>query len=505
MVHAQSIDGERGTRIDPKDTPAIITCMLRDVIPYDEFSRILKKESPTNRARASFVNFIEERLGGTFMYDAARFPFQRPDLADLFQLADKMRKAGVIQSYGPWYSPHDEPPYQEWRAIYRDGEDSAAAGTTVDDDRGALSAALAEASERHMWFETTDYFQDERLATTSEMQAAVPTIAPGEYASFTDEQRATHPHLALRDVPYIWIRGESLIDGSFVHLPAQVMTGASRLRERRHVRIEPTILQPITNGLATWPTQEGARLRGLLEVIERDAYSITWLNQITPSRFNTDALAAERETLGTIVEKSRRYRLEPHFLRLITDAPTYVVMTILEDLSGHAPRFSFGIKASSNAARAAEGAVFEALRGRRGARYFIDAGIEIPKREHVGHIDRVLYWAEAARAEHLAFLIAGQTTAPTEAWHNEADDVHYARLIAWLRARGYRAVSIPYTHSKKNVTPWHIEFVNVPSMQPIYFNESEPHIGGARLTDVPRLFGFTPRAKPFTDHPHPFS
>ncbi|MFZ2886931.1 MAG: YcaO-like family protein [Minisyncoccia bacterium] len=479
--------------------------MLRDVVSFDEFFRRQKKDSSVYQARAKFIRFIEERIGGQFTYDAARFPYYRPDLADLFEIAEKMRSRGVLTSYAPRYSLPDEPQYREWRAVYRDGEDSTASGTSIDDDRAALSAALAEANERHMWFETTDHFQDKRTATLAEVQQIGAVIAPHEFAGFTDSQRATIPHLTLRDVPYVWTRAYSLVDDTRIYIPAQVTSGTNQLRARRFQHIEPTILYPITNGLASWPTQEGVRLRGLLETIERDAYMITWQNQLTPPRFSTEALASESPTLAKLVQTSRRYRLEPHFLRLITDAPTYAVMTILEDHSGHAPRFAFGIKANASPAQAAAGALFEALRGRRGARRFIKAGIPTPKRERVGHIDRVLYWADSARAELLAFLIAGEVMEHSEEWRNESEAAHYARLIAWIHSRGYRAVSVPYTQSAKNLTPWHVEFIAVPELQPIYFNEQEPHIGGVRLTEVPRLLGYTPRTEPYTEHPHPFS
>lgn len=479
--------------------------MLRDTVPYDEFARMHHKNSARDRAIASFVRFVEDKLGARMTYDAAQFRYFRPDLADLMQLAERMRAAGVIRSYSPRLFASDEPPYAEWRAVYREGDDGSAAGSAVDDDRAALTAALAEATERYLWFESGDHFVDERELRYEDMLRIGQAVDPRRYASFSDEQRVQFPQLALRDVPYIWTQAKNLIDDSSVYVPAQISTGVPRIAHRRHRGIEPMILYPITNGLATWTSREGARLRGLLEVIERDAFTITWLNQITASRFDVDALAQKRESLAALAEKCRRYRLEPNFIRLVTDAPTYAVMAVVEDRTGHAPRYGFGVKASADPARAAEGALFEALRGRRAARYFLESGAVAPAAEDIGHTDRILYWAEGDRASRLSFLIEGAIAPQAAEWENESDEKHFARLKKWIDAQGYIATAVPFTHAKNNLTPWHIEFVNVPELQPMYFNERQPHIGGSRLTEVPRRCGFTARAQPFLDEPHPFA
>jgi hypothetical protein len=55
-----------------------------------------------------------------------------------------------------------------------------------------------------------------------------------------------------------------------------------------------------------------------------------------------------------------------------------------------------------------------------------------------------------------------------------------------------------------NVSPWHIEMVVIPELQPIHYSEDLPHIGGARLSEIPTRFGYTPRT-PFIEEPHPFA
>ena len=92
-----------------------------------------------------------------------------------------------------------------------------------------------------------------------------------------------------------------------------------------------------------------------------------------------------------------------------------------------------------------------------------------------------------------------------EPWERGSISEHLERIVAWCRSRGYELASVPFTKSKKNVTPWHIEMVVIPPMQPMYFSETLPHLGGKRLAEIPKLFGYKPYTPPFTEEPHPFA
>ncbi len=477
--------------------------MLRDVVPFSEVWSTIRANSQTTHAISSLVKFIEGKVGGHMVYNTASFPFMRADLADLFEMVNTLKKAGLVLSYGPRNDLPDEPRMREWRIKYQENDSS---GGMALDDRAALTAAIAEAIERHIWFKETDYFSGEQKATVTEIQEKGDAFVPSRFASFSDNLRRAHPRLTLTDGPYRWIRGVRLSGKTTVYIPAQAVSGVGRFRHT-HGNEEPAIVYPITTGLATWPTQQGAYLRGMLEAIERDAFMITWLNQLTLPRFDVDELAGRSATLAALIEQCRRYRLEPHFVRLATDAPTYVIAAILEDKQ-RMPRFSIGLKASASSAQAAEGALFESLRARRGARGFLNRKTpEAPLLDvkDIGHYNRILYWAEGDRAERLAFLVAGPVSTIHESWEEDSEEQHLERLIAWTKERGYGCAAVSLTSSKANVSDWHIEMVVIPELQRMHFNESEPYTGGPRLAEVPRLLGLKPRTTPYLGDPHPFA
>lgn len=480
--------------------------MLRDVLSFEHVWRRLHKNSKSTPI-VSFVRFLEKKLGVEVVYDAHNFPHEG-NLSEIFELAEKLRAAGVIRSYFRSEDMPDEPHIPLWGARFRDTEEECfSGGSALDDNRHALTCTLAEGLERHLWFEKTDYFKNPIVGTVKEVSKKYPLIVPEQFAGLAEEQRE---HIHLRTSPesqYFWIQGQSLLEsGKPLWLPAQVITGNRPFRTNARERHEPFIRYSTTNGLSTHPNRMEALLLGALEVIERDAYMIMWLNQISPARIDVEELSTRRDSLKKLLEICRRYRLKPHILRMPTDAPTYALCALVEDETGHAPRIAVGLKAHRDPAYAAEKAITEALRARRGARRSVRSEKKNIERAEVGHYGRIEYWATGDNYKKLFFLIQGPIQhALKEAWESDTPAEHLARIISWCREKGYACATVPFTKSKTNVTPWHIEFVVIPELQPMYFTEKVPHTSGARLTEIPKLLGYTSRTPLFTEEPHPFA
>lgn len=483
--------------------------MLLDPVPFSRAQ--VQNGSPfKQRALASFVAFLEKKLGGSFVYDSREIPFGRDDLVEPLALAAKLKKAGVADIVAPARTLSDEPPMKKWsvRLAHAKGEDGSwSRGFDRTSDTQALYAAIAEALERHIWTFEKDYFDSPIASTEDEMRnRRTAFLSPSLFAGFSPSQRAENSHLDLRpDAKYLWIRGVSLVSGKRVFLPAQTVGGI-------HLNCkEPLIRTRVTTGLATWPNKVGARLRGALEAIERDAFMILWANQLVLPRLSLRDLCARSASLRDMVERCERYRLKIHAIRLLTDAPTYVASVILEDMSGSAPRFTIGNKAGPNLASCVEHALFEALGARTTYRlFFLSKNWQEkwkPKTpaEQIGHIDRLYWWSEGDHARGLEFLIAGEEAHAAEAeWEHDADEIHGARIVEWCRAVGYECVSVSLGTSKSNPTPLSVEMVVIPQLQPLHLFENQQALSGARMKEIPQMFGYTPRQKSFSESPHPF-
>jgi len=484
----------------------MMTGMIFDAIPFRQNLSLSDKK---NRPLVAFTDYLEKKLGAKIVQEVRDFPFSRPDLKKPLEMAALLKKHNIIKEMGMMRYYPDDPRLKGWYALCNTDDSHQAGGATWQSDEGGLYAALCEALERYIWMTQTDYFKKPIRTTTASIAKHGRYIAPETFVGFSDEQRALAPTRVLRpDSEYLWIQGVSLVDNSRVYLPAQIVMGVRRQNLPGGAQ-EPFIRQQITNGLATWPTREGALVAGALEIIEREAYMMMWLNQLTLPRIAIQSLTARSSSLAYAIAQCKRYRFKVHVISLPTDAPTHAVAVVLEDLSGNAPKYTVGLKTHWSMPYAVEKAITEALRSHRGYRHWAYTGNvwdnNTPVKD-IGHRERLYYWGVPENAKHLEFMIAGKETVFTpQEWDSDTPEQHLKRIIAWCKEKNFDCVSVPLTHSAKNPTPFHIEMVVIPQLQPTYLEEWMQQFGGTRWKDVPKALGYNTLEKPFADRPHPFS
>jgi ribosomal protein S12 methylthiotransferase accessory factor len=461
----------------------------------------------TRKAAASFVEFLERKLGITAVYDRRRVAFGRIDLIEPLELASALLDRGVIDSFGPSGDLPDEPRLRIWSCRLHDRPQSSGTGASADDDKAALEAALAESLERYIWWTERDYFLRPVRGTPRKIGSRSPIIPPERFVSFSRQQREASPELRLSpDASYLWIQGISLVTGKKTYVPAQTVSAAHD--PSTAAPHEPLIRMQTTNGLATWPTRTGALLAGALECIEREAFMVLWFNQLTLPRAELSSLRERSASLDALLSRCERYRLQVHIVRMLTDAPTHAVLAVVEDKSGIGSPYAFGLKADRSFVRAAEKALVEALRARRFSRYE-DAAKKYDgtkKVDDIGHSERVFYWQKPEHAEHLAFLVRGEEkNIEDAAWEHDTPEQHLVRIVNWCKQKKFECVSVALGTSKANPTRWHIEMLIMPDLQPVHLTEKMRHLGGERWKSIPEQFGYKPLKEPFVERPHPFS
>ncbi len=125
--------------------------------------------------------------------------------------------------------------------------------------------------------------------------------------------------------------------------------------------------------------------------------------------------------------------------------------------------------------------------------------------ENITHHEHMLYWLHPERIGRLDFLTSGPVQKKDPAvWENDSAPQHLDRITAWCRSREYELASVDIGRSKKNPTHLKVEMVVIPELQPMHLTEKFPCLGGKRIAEIPAMFGYTPRATPFADEPHPF-
>ncbi len=490
----------------PTEAPhATIARMLIDAISATDLPA---NAPPRERAIAGFLAFIERRLGVQIVREP-RDRITDPLLAAPLRVARLLKDRGVIRSFYRNTSLTDEPRLIMWTAVCNEHTKHATGGASPRSEADALMAALAEGLERFLWLSKDDYFEDRTHATVEGIERYGRAIPPSRYSGYTDAQRAANPRRRIDpDSQFTWIRGHSLVGDDPVFLPAQTVGGIWS-EYYTNGPDEPIIRPPITIGLATWPTQAGARCAGANEAIEREAYMIMWLNQLTFPRYSHASLRALDPELGALLDSCERYRLKLHAVKMLTDAPTHTVAVILEDESAVLPRFSIGIRGHRSLSVAVQKAASEALRARRAHRIWEKTGKRwdtSTKASTVGHRDRLYYWGAPENASRLEFLVTGkEIEAKIEAWDSDSPEEHLARIVEWCRSINLECIAVSLGKSPSNPTSLAVEMTVMPELQWTYISESTQAFGGNRWREVPALFGYPVRTEPFADEPHPFS
>ena len=435
----------------------------------------------------AFVSFLESRLGARFVYGSETMPYGQADLADLGDRAQFMYRSGIIKGFRRSWPLPDEPQIRLWRAECATRHPHTTGGISANSDRDALIAALAESVERFIWYEETDYFLSPIRAGTEAIKARNKLIEPRRFVGHATEAN-TDEHL--------WIRGHSWTQERSIYVPAQAVSAKHHIEMR--TLGERSIRPAITTGLATWPTKTGAVLRGALEVIERDAFMIMWLNGLTLPKVPLEPLRAQLSSLDMLLQMCAQYRLEVQVVRLITDAPAYAVCAVVRDQSSEGPAITLGLKAHSSLTRAIEAALLEALRARSNVRTMQQEKLSA---EH----KNILHWSRPENLKDLTFIDAGEAIPVSQdSWSNDSEEEHLARILEWCRAKGYECASVSLGKSKKNVTPWHVEMVLIPEMQPLYKGTQYVGTDGPRIQTVPREFGYKAALELRTTKPLPF-
>lgn len=382
-------------------------------------------------------------------------------------------------------------------------------------ESAAQTSAAGEAVERY----SAGVWAPEELRYCRRAELDERSLDPVDLVLFRPDQ---YPGLDYR--PYSgdnrlgWIRGRSLSHGDPVWVPAIAV-----LMSYMPVLSEEYLFQTTSNGLAAGPTLAHAILSAALEVVERDAFLLTWLARLPVRR--VPAAGHPDPDVRTIVETHARRGVSIELYRLDVGhaIPAFAAAAIEDGPGATGPAAVFGMGAAYDAADAARQAIIEVAQIRPALR----RRMRTPEgRERLAQLvvdphavttieDHDLRYASPHALPALSFLRAAPETAPP--WHDgstagstDADPAtQLARLCDDLAA-GPRAelVYVNLTSPELGALGLYTARAVIPRMQPIDFGWPERRLGGARLRDLPAALGL--RAGPLeldaiNDDPHPIA
>jgi ribosomal protein S12 methylthiotransferase accessory factor len=417
-------------------------------------------------------------------------------VSDLSELVDS--RVGVIKSCVQTDRDPDEPPrpvlfhatlsnFDLRRPHFGERTTSGKGRTDDEAERGAIVEAL----ERYC----ASIPAPDALVVGSQRDLDGPAIAPAELVLYSGRQyKAAGPQLRRpsRDDELTWVRGRLVGTEEDVFVPATLVY-MNFVGERG----SELFALPTSNGLAGGQDLSSAVFSGLLELVERDAFLITWLARISAPRIEYaghDSIASE------IRSHYERFGIETLAFDLTTDLGLPVVMALAIDQTGAFPAATVGLGCDLDPSLALDRAVMEVVQVRAGTvplfrgesppdaieRYedvqsLWEHGHFAANPRNLGEFEFLLEGGERRNLTDLASLDRGSV------------DENLALCVERLEAAESRVAYVDLTTS--DIAPFGITIVRTVAtgLQPMHFGYAQERLGGRRVFAVPQLLGYASR------------
>ena len=375
------------------------------------------------------------------------------------------------------------------------------------DDKSARISAAGEAVERY----SGGIFFPAEVSYHSYNELGEKAMNPVQLVLYSQDQYKDLGYAPFDPNARIgWINGYSLLNDQMIKVPA--VAAVMNYAPKTHSEY---FCQTTSNGLAAGANMLNAILSAAMEVIERDAFVITWHNELPCKK-----IAPLTHPSSDVIDFCRAYEkagVEIQLYLLPTDTPCYVFMAIAVQISGDGPRIVSGLGAGFSAAKAARSAILEVGQVRPALKERmllpeIQERIQILREnpQNVADIDdhNIVY----AIPDHLsAFDFLFNQPLQDFDWADTLPaepDKQLQILIDYCKHENTEFVYCNLTPPDMEQLGLYTAKVFMDDFQPIHFGVEQIRLGGKRLFELPKKLGFRKEFSNPTNiniHPHPLA
>ena len=438
-------------------------------------------------------------------------------MVEALELAEKVfnRKTGIANALNKVKKYPDEPNLPHFVSVtcdlspFTDGLAYATNGSGASfDETKAKTKALCEAIERY----SQCIYKENEFTKTSYEKIKRKALNPKAIVSFSEKQLKElkgGKFLVGFDEKTVfkWVNGFNLSSNKPTLIPAQLVYYNYKLKE------EPAINIPLSTGAALGCSFEETVCKGIYEIVERDAFMISYLNMLPRERVNLEKI--ENEEIQKFVQIFKDYELMMNVYDITTDMLIYSFVCLI--LDNKLNFLSVGLKSSLNPIDGILGAIEEAYQtrsvGRRDMETVEKSRIEW-LREHSEEIssffDRCVFWFGKEMMEKLDFWLKSKKEKDGNKLKNLSSGDWKKDLKFLLKVFSEKKMDVLYvdvtTHDVKELG-FYVLKVIIPGMQPLHLKEKYKYLGGKRLYEVPYLLGYKKRIvreEELNQLPHPF-
>jgi len=385
---------------------------------------------------------------------------------------------------------NDEPKTYTYTTTYKTDHldhENVAGGTSFSKDL-ALMRALGETIERYCISKP----RNKKIALIGTQDQSSELI---DLAQFTD-----FPINYSKRTTFKCVNGFSLNENKAVLIPAQLVYLSYPTSN------EPVIRFGTSTGAAAGKDIKSALYTGICEVIERDAFTISYMNKLESPEIDLKAL--KDKSINRILEIFNRYNLEVKVLDITTDIPVPVFVALVLDRTGKGPAVSVGLKAGFETKHTIIGAIEEALMSRGWIRdRFIYGQVKHKNTKQVSSIeDRINFWLPANSIKYLEFWLNNKKKEiKINLGYSNSESLN--RILEIFKKLNIKIYYADVTEATIRKSGFFVVKVIIPSLVPLHLDEKHKSLGNLRLFSVPIKIGSTKKDKPeniLNNIPHPF-
>ena len=331
-----------------------------------------------------------------------------------------------------------------------------ATGRRLGDVEESHVVAIAEGAERYSGFH---FNRSMTWASRRELDGAVLDLSRIPRCSASELSAPGCPLLELDpDAPMRWIRGIDLVSGIAIWVPAIMVCYFLRDAARSE-----RFWNRLSTGYAAHTDPVEALVRGICEVIERDAIAVSWLQKL-PLPVIAEGILSD-ETVG-MLDWSRRHFIDSYLFDATTDMAVPAAFCL--QIAPHDQRAAqtLGCATGRSIRSAAQHALLEACTSR--SSFYTDEELPANFADFKMVSDGARYMAEPARAGAFGFLVDGARHRVAPARRSLPADSRetLAWLIAMLRRKEMQVIAVDRTTNELRAAGLTAVSVVIPDLQP---------------------------------------
>lgn len=368
---------------------------------------------------------------------------------------------------------------------------SAHGGAVKLDPTHSRISALGEALERY----ASGVYRTEHLIRATLQKLGPSALDPrelplGSQLEYDKSKGKIFPFNPSRAIE--WALGRSLTTQEIRYVPACAVYVPYKFPSRKDV-----ILRPISTGLGAGSTPSQALTAGLLEIIERDAFAITWLNRLEVPTIDLQSLPDGPAKV--IFDRLTNAGITVLCKETTTDVgiPAVLLSSRQEDPK-HGLIVAHSTRAGLNLVDCIQGALEELEQSRDAIRHWISTRGVPPADGPLRTIeDFFSYYCHVDRLLKLEFLgkgpmkmITQQDIQTSQAGTGDIDwDSCLAEIVRCLDAAGYEPIGVDITPIDVLECGVRVARAIVPGLQPVAFSCDFRYLGSKRAFVAPVAMG----------------